>query len=99
MKIAIKPPYPVAALMSSQSDSLVEGEREIMEIVDSVMRNLRLYDEISNIDINLRNQLLQKHVTAAEEYYSHFSSEDFASMMLVDMLIKKGGEADDEEEK
>lgn len=97
MKLAVKPPYSVARSLCSEPPT-VEGEMEIVQIVDNMMKGLSILKLSNNMDEELRNQLLKKHVEAAEEYYKSFTREDFAALMLVDMMMtsKEGGDDDEE---
>lgn len=97
MMIAVKPPYSVARILSSDPPT-VEGEKEIIQIVDNMMKGLSILEITNGMDENLRNQLLQKHVEAAQEYYRNFTKEDFAAMMLVDMVVTSKEEGGDENE-
>ena len=97
MMLAVKPPYSVARAMCSEPPE-VDGEMEIVQIVDTMMKGLSILELTNHMDEAIRNQLLQKHVEAASEYYKDFTKEDFAAMMLVDMMMskEKGGDEDEE---
>ena len=50
------------------------------------------------LDMEARSRVISKHVEAAYEYYSHFSAEDMAKMLLLNNLIKEATAEKAEEE-
>lgn len=93
MTFAVKPPYTVAATVSGvvcEPDDLF-----VIDAVDELMRSLRIHELAVGMTQEHRNELLEKHVNAAYEYYSSFTKSDMAKMLLVEKLINSGGGEDE----
>ena len=90
MKIALKPPYFIAAAASGTASSL--DDMILIRAVDEMMRSLRMHELATGMDQESRNELLQKHVNAAFDYYSSFSKADMARLLLFESIMKDGGE-------
>ena len=93
MKLAIKPPYTVAATLAGVINS--PDDMYIIHAVDELMRSLRMYELATGIAPEVRNALLEKHVDAAFEYYAGFTKSDMAKMLLVESVLSEGGEEDE----
>lgn len=91
----IRPPYSVVAALSGRMVSRAEAGLTIA--VDKLMRSVRICEFVeSDITPEERNAILQKHIEAAFEYYSTFSPEDMAKMLIADEIFdqimeKEGG--------
>ena len=92
MKLAIKPPYTVAACVAGTADP---DDLFVINAVDELMRALRIHELAVGMDTEHRNMLLKKHVDAAFEYYSDFDKADMVKILLVESLMREGG-GDDE---
>lgn len=94
MKIPVKPPYPVAAILSGRCSS--PDETIIVSAVDKLMRDIRSL-ELMNPSLSQaeRNEMLQTHIEAAYEYYGSFSAADMAAMLITDRLLSKEVEDND----
>lgn len=98
MKIEVKPPYIITANATGLCQS--PGELLLAHAVDEMMQSVRLF-ELANPAFSEedRNTILEKHVNAAYEYYSHFSKDDLALMLMIEKVLKqKSKEVEDDEE-
>lgn len=90
----IKPPYSVAVAFTNRE--LSKTEAGLLSAIDNLMRSVRICEFIDpGFTKDERNAILQKHTEAAFDYYSRFSPEDMAKMLLAEELIeqiKAGGE-------
>lgn len=94
MNFAVKPPYTVAAITSGAE--VDPDDLFVINAVDDLMRSLRMHELAVGMSEEHRNELLEKHVNSAFEYYSGFTKADMAKMLLIESLMKEGGVETDE---
>lgn len=94
MKLSIKPPYFIAAIRNKVSPLNSPDDLYLIHAVDDLMRAVRTHELATNADMQKRNELLERHVAAAFEYYSDFDKADMAKMALVESFLM-GGDLDE----
>lgn len=86
MKIAVKPPYSIAAIGSGRIKSAEEVA--LVREVDKLVKFLAVFRRQSSLSDEEVYAMVEKHVDAADNYYSILSDDELAKLLLVEEIVE-----------
>jgi hypothetical protein len=81
----IRPPYHIAAIGSGRVKSA--EEMALVTEVDKLVKFLNVFKRQTNLSDEEVYAMVEKHVDAADHYYSALSDDELAKLLLVEEIV------------